>query len=209
MRYRKAASAALMVACMFGAATVTATAAAHPRTTSSEATAVSAVLTQTAVNPVDAEFVSMMIPHHYQALIMSRMVPERSANEDLRALARRIDIEQSVEIGSMQAWQNWNGLEVTDPQEAYEALLDDPMHLEHMGMATPEELEDLSAAEGTAFDVLFLQLMIEHHQGAVDMATDVLINGSDAVLQQMATDMLTTQYTQILQMEAMLADMTS
>lgn len=57
------------------------------------------------------------------------------------------------------------------------------MHLEQISMASPAELEDLSAAEGTAFDVLFLQLMIEHHQGAVNMATDVLINGSDMILQ--------------------------
>jgi len=207
MRYRKTAGVALIVACVFGASTASATAAAQPRA-GSAATNISTAGTQTATNPADVEFVSMMIPHHYQALIMSRLAPDRSADADVRALASRIDIEQSVEIGSMQAWQSWNGLEVTDPREAYEALLEQPMHLERMGMATPAELEDLSAAEGTAFDTLFLQLMIEHHQGAVDMAIDVLVNGGDMLLQQMATDMLTTQYTQILQMQAMLAELT-
>lgn len=92
-----------MVACMFGASTASATAAAQPPTGSSEAAYLSATSTQTATNPADAEFVSMTIPHHYQALIMSRMAPERPTDADVRALASRIDIEQSVEIGSMQA----------------------------------------------------------------------------------------------------------
>lgn len=201
MRYRKLASAALAVACLFGATNASVTAAAQPG-------AVSSAATQAAANPADAEFVSMMIPHHYQALVMSRMAPARSNDQTLLALASRIDVEQDLEIYMMQSWQIWNGLEVTNAEQAYQQVLQNPEMLEQMGMATPEELDDLSASTGTAFDVLYLQLLIEHHEGALDMLVNVLTNGSDEILQQWATDMLTTQYTQILQMEAMLAEMT-
>ncbi|AYY13377.1 DUF305 domain-containing protein [Actinobacteria bacterium YIM 96077] len=209
MRYRKAAGAALIAACMFGAAPLSATAAEQPRTASSDATYTSAAATQTAPNPADVEFVTMMIPHHFQALVMSAMAPDRSEDDELLAMANRIDVAQTVEIDTMQGWQSRNGLEVTDAQESYEEVLQQPDLLEQMGMATPAELDDLSAAEGTAFDVQFLELMIEHHEGAVRMTIEVITNGSDPVIQQMATDMLTTQSTQIQQMEAMLEDKTS
>lgn len=159
-------------------------------------------------NDADTDFVSMMIPHHHQALVMSRMAPSRSSNDELLALASRIEAEQGGEISTMQNWQMWNGLEVTNAEQAYHHMLQDPMMLEQMGMATPEELDDLSAATGTAFDVLFLQLMIEHHEGALDMIVDVLTNGSDFIVQWMATEMGATQDAQIEQMEDILADLT-
>lgn len=209
MRYRKAAGAALMVACMFGAATASATAAEQPRAASSGATHTSAAAAQTTLSSADVEFVRMMIPHHFQALVMSEMAPSRSQDQELLALANRIDVAQTIEIATMQGWQARNGLEVTDAEESYQDVLLQPDLLEQMGMATPAELDDMSAAEGTAFDIQFLELMIEHHEGAVRMTIDVIANGSDFVIQQMATDMLTTQTTQIIQMEAMLADKTS
>lgn len=148
----------------------------------------------------------MMIPHHFQALVMSGMAPTRSNDDELLALASRIDVEQDLEIYMMQSWQQWNGLPVTDAEQAYQQMLQNPMMLEQMGMATPAELDDLSASTGTVFDVLYLELMIEHHEGALDMLVDVLTNGSDETLMWWATDMLTVQYTQILQMEEMLAN---
>jgi uncharacterized protein (DUF305 family) len=202
MRYRKVAGALLAVACLFGATTASVAA-------SSAATQTSAAAMQMSPNQADVEFVSMMIPHHYQALVMSQMAPSRSNNDELLALASRIDVEQSGEISTMQNWQAWNGLEVTNAEEAYHHLLmHHPEHAEEMGMATPEELAQLSAASGPAFDVLFLQLMIEHHEGALDMIVDVLTNGSDFIVQWMATEMGATQDAQIEQMEGMLADLT-
>lgn len=159
-------------------------------------------------NNADADFVAMMIPHHQQALILSRLAPSRSSDSDLRALADRIGVEQSLEIYMMQSWQEWNGLEQTDPQQSYEEMMQDPMMVEEMGLATPEELDQLTASTGNAFDVLFLRLMIKHHNGAIDMLTDVLINGTDETLQQWATDMLATQYAQVQMMQRMLDDKT-
>jgi uncharacterized protein (DUF305 family) len=200
MRFRQATGAALMAACLVGAATASATSAAQPVAASSGATQLSAA----AANSADAEFAMMMIPHHFQALVMSDLVIQGGSDAEVRQLAERIDLEQDIEIDSMQAWQGWNGLEVTDAEEAYQDMLQDPEMLHHMGMATPAELADLDAAQGTAADVLFLQLMIRHHQGAIDMIVDVLINGSDETVQQMANDMGVTQDTQIQQMQEML-----
>jgi uncharacterized protein (DUF305 family) len=187
---------------LFGATTASVAA-------SSAATQTSAAAMQMSPNQADVEFVSMMIPHHYQALVMSQMASSRSDNDELLALAGRIDVEQSGEISTMQNWQAWNGLEVTNAEQAYhDLLMHHPGHAEEMGMATPEELAQLSALSGTAFDVLFLQLMIEHHEGALDMIVDVLTNGSDFIVQWMATEMGATQDAQIEQMEGMLADLT-
>ena len=148
------------------------------------------------------------VSHHYQALVMSRMAPTRSSDQDLIALAGQIEVEQDLEIMMMQSWQSWNGLDVTDAETAYNELLQDPMMLEQMGMATPAQLDALSAAQGNDFDILYLQLMIRHHEGALDMIDHVLTHGSDEILAQWANDMLVTQQTQIFWMEDMLAGKT-
>jgi uncharacterized protein (DUF305 family) len=204
MRWRRAAGvAALAVACVAGTTTATAAAAQAAQAAQAAPGSPAAV----AATP-ESEFVGMMIPHHHQARVMSQMVPARSSNASVRAMAGRIESEQRIEILVLQGWQRSHGLPVTDPVSSYEAMLDMPEMLEHMGMATREELAELSALGGTAFDVRFLQLMIEHHHGAVHMLTDVLSVSTDEYLQQVATDMLVSQYTQILQMEEILEGIT-
>lgn len=158
-----------------------------------------------AYNSVDAEFTRMMIPHHYQALVMGDLVPDRSSDARMRSLASRIHIEQGLEITSMRGWQGRNDLPRTDPEAAYQELLGMPEMLERMGMATPADLERLAGLSGTEFDVLFLNLMITHHEGAVRMLREVLLHGSDVELHQQAQDMMTTQRAQIAIMKDMLA----
>lgn len=222
MRFRKALSAALVVMCSVVAASalmaatlmtttsVTTAEAAPPgkgKPTPTPTPTPTATPTQGPVDPADAEFVNMMIPHHYQALIMSRMAPSRSNDPNLIALAGSIEIEQELEIAVMQGWQSENGLEVTNAAMAYnDLIMHHAHHLEEMGMATPAQLAALSAAEGNDFDVLYLQLMIRHHQGALDMIVHVLMHGSDETLAQWANDMYVTQQAQINWMQAMLAD---
>lgn len=157
-------------------------------------------------NEADADFVRMMIPHHHQALVLSRLAPDRTTSSDLLALAGRIDVEQTIEITTMQQWQAQNGFDETDPESAYMMMMQDPMMIEMMGMATQAELDQLETLSGTAFDKLFLQLMIDHHQGAIDMCVQVMTHGQEPVLQSMANEMLTTQSTQIFQMQAMLTE---
>ncbi|MFW6691814.1 DUF305 domain-containing protein [Streptomyces sp. MAR4 CNX-425] len=207
MKHRRATGTLLSAVCLAALAT----GAAHAEGTTpaaADSARAPAAAAQAAANEADAQFVTMMIPHHYQALVMSRLAPTRSTDDAVLALAERIDVEQDLEIYMMQSWQGWHDLTVTDAEQAYQRLLQNPEMLERMGMATPAEIDTLGASSGTAFDVQYLTLMIEHHQGAVRMLRDVIINGSDETLRQWATDMLTTQKTQIAQMEAMLADKT-
>ncbi|MFB7328987.1 DUF305 domain-containing protein [Streptomyces sp. NPDC056190] len=198
----------LTAACLLGFATVPAGAEAGQTPQAAAAGAPASTNPQVESNNADADFVAMMIPHHQQALILSRLAPSRSSDSAVLSLADRIDVEQGLEIYMMQSWQGWNGLEQTDPQQSYEEMMQDPMMVEEMGLATPEELDQLTASTGNAFDVLFLQLMIKHHNGATDMLTDVLTNGTDETLQQWATDMLATQYAQVQMMQRMLDNKT-
>ncbi|MBB3053052.1 uncharacterized protein (DUF305 family) [Prauserella isguenensis] len=148
-------------------------------------------------NDVDAEFTRMMIPHHHQAIVMSELAPDRAADAELTALADRIRIEQGLEIRMMQGWQGRNGLPVTAPETAYQDVLDNPDMVERMGMATREEMDRLATLSGSEFDRMFLDLMIPHHDGAVEMLRDVILDGSDQELNQMAQDMMSTQKAQL------------
>ncbi|MFU8853571.1 DUF305 domain-containing protein [Micromonospora sp. SL1-18] len=223
MRFRLAISAVLVAACSLVATTalVTTGSAAPPLTANSgkppkppkptptPTATPKPTPTPPPVNPADADFVSMMIPHHYQALLMSQMAPTRTNDQAVRSIASQIDVEQGLEITTMQSWQSWNGLEVTDAEKAYQEHLQDPMMLEMMGMATPEQMAALSAANGAAFEVMYLRLMIRHHQGALDMLADVLVHGSDETLRGWANDMYVTQQAQINWMQNLLASKTS
>jgi len=155
----------------------------------------------------DVQFVRMMIPHHHQAILMSELAPGRASDPGVAALAERILFEQGVEINTMQFWQQVQGLAITDPSTAYEGMLDNPMMLEMMGMASRAEMEQLAASSGAAYDRLFLELMIPHHEGAVRMLVNLATNGSDQFLAALGNDMMTAQSVQIWQMEQMLATM--
>ena len=217
MRLRTAMSAVLVAACsLVATAALVTSASAAPAGTSGKPPKPTPTPTPTTpsptppppVNPADAEFVTMMIAHHYQALLMSRMAPTSASDEAVLAIAGQIDVEQGLEITMMQSWQSWNGLEITDAEQAYQDMLRDPMMVEMMGMATPEQMAALSASRGADFDVLFLRLMIRHHQGALDMIAEVLANGSDEVLRGWATDMYVTQQAQLNWMQDLLASKT-
>lgn len=161
----------------------------------------------TSVDAADADFVEMMIPHHFQATVMGDMATSQAGSDDIRAFAERISVEQDVEIGMMQNWQTWNGLDVTEAESAYEMMLGMPMMVEQMGMASPEEIAELSTSSGAEFDRLYLELMIAHHEGAIDMLVGVITDGSDEIMSGWATEMLTTQTWQVEEMQIMLADL--
>ncbi|UYM03930.1 DUF305 domain-containing protein [Solicola gregarius] len=151
-------------------------------------------------NAADREFVMMMIPHHYQAIVMSRLAPQRAGDERVRTIADRIRTEQNLDIISMQGWQGREDLPVTDAEESYQRLLDDPEMLEQMGMATRQEIAGLRRSDGRPFDRAFLRLMIPHHKGAIRMAEDVASRGSDLFIRQLAIDMISAQSRQVYDM---------
>nr|CEL22819.1 putative lipoprotein [Kibdelosporangium sp. MJ126-NF4] len=144
-------------------------------------------------NDTDFRYARMMIKHHQQALEMTGLVPQRGANPTVKSFASRIADTQGPDIKSMEGWLAKNG-----GGPAHDA------HEQMKGMASAEQLAALRAATGPEFDRMFLQLMTAHHEGAVEMATDVLQTGSDVFVEEMAQDVIVTQQKEIGQMKAML-----
>jgi uncharacterized protein (DUF305 family) len=125
--------------------------------------------------PADAEFMRDMLVHHAQALEMTALVPGRSASEDLRLLGRRIDETQDFEIGLMRDWLAKRGepgpSEALGPHGGHGG--NGAGHGGMAGMASPEQMADLAASERGAFDRMFLELMIRHHEGALVMVEEL------------------------------------
>jgi len=165
-------------------------------------------LAGTRYTEADVLFMQDMIPHHHQAIVMSRLVAERTDSPDLIEVAGRIEKSQADEIEFMKGWLAERGESVPDPSAH------DAMHISHemAGMASPEDMARLEAAEGEAFDRLFLELMIEHHKGALTMVEDLLEQPGSAyepVLYEFTNDITNDQEAEIERMSAMLAGYSS
>ena len=151
----------------------------------------------------DVRFMQDMIPHHQQAVEMAALVEDRTNSSDIVDIAGRIDSSQADEIEFMQDWLTSRGEEVPGAHAHH-------THMSHemMGMATPEQMSQLAASEGVAFDELFLTLMITHHDGAVTMVEDLLGQpGSayDPVLFEFVNDITNDQTAEIERMTELLA----
>jgi len=116
----------------------------------------------------DIKFMQGMIGHHAQAVEMVALVPSRTASDDIRKLALRIDVSQKDEMGMMREWLQARSQQIPDPRAHHmmgAALMP--------GMLTAEEMERLAAASGAEFDRLFLEGMIKHHMGAITMVHEL------------------------------------
>jgi uncharacterized protein (DUF305 family) len=142
-------------------------------------------------NSADVTFISHMVVHHQQALDMAALAPSRAANASVKAIASRIGDSQRVEIDALNAWLKQHGAE----HAAHGDM--GPMP----GMATPAQLDQLRAASGPAFDALFLQLMITHHQGALTMSHEVQNKGGDQRVQDLADEIISVQAGEINRMQ--------
>ncbi|WP_128977161.1 DUF305 domain-containing protein [Streptomyces roseicoloratus] len=145
-------------------------------------------------NSADFAYVQMMITHHRQALTMTALAPRRARSDKVRKVAERIQAAQAPEIGAMEGWLKTNG--GARPQTGHD-------HHTMPGMATEAQLAQLEAAKGEAFDTLFLRLMIAHHEGAVTMAADVLSQGNNVLVEEMANDVIAQQTAEIDRMRSM------
>ena len=125
-------------------------------------------LSQVQFSPADVQFMQGMIGHHAQALEMAALLPERTRRDDMRLLAKRIEVSQADEIQMMQRWLEARGQQVPGPH-AHHA----PGAPLMPGMLTPADMARLSDARGDAFDRLFLELMIKHHEGALTMVKEL------------------------------------
>ena len=160
-------------------------------------------LADTSYTPADVIFMQDMIPHHHQAIQMSALVTDRTNRPELRDVAGRIDASQADEIEFMQDWLRERSEDVPEP------TAHDAMHTSHQmaGMASPADMAALAAASGTEFDRLFLQLMIEHHEGAVTMVEELLEQPGSAyepTLFEFTNDVTNDQTSEIERMNALL-----
>jgi uncharacterized protein (DUF305 family) len=143
-----------------------------------------------------------MIGHHAQALEMAALLPERTRRDDMRLLARRIDVSQADEIQMMRRWLEARGQQVPGPH-AHHA----PGAPLMPGMLTAEEMSRLSDARADAFDRLFLELMIKHHEGALTMVKELYSSagaGQESEIYAFASDVDADQRMEIDRMRGML-----
>ena len=156
-------------------------------------------------NEADVAFMQMMVPHHAQAIEMAKLAERHARSGDVRALAARIRAAQGPEILMMAAWLDERDMAVPTAAE-------DPSEWDHgqhghngmSGMLTETQMKELARARGAAFDRLFLEGMIQHHQGAIDMADDVAVDGADVMVSEVASDVALTQTAEVGRMREML-----
>lgn len=149
----------------------------------------------------DAAFMQGMIGHHAQALDMVGLLETRTESADMKLLALRIKVSQQDEIKFMQGWLRARG----------EAVPDEHAHHAHdfkrmPGMLSPEEMAKLAAAKGRAFDRLFLEYMIKHHEGALVMVNELFKTdgaGQESEIYAFASDVIADQQMEIDRMIAL------
>ena len=157
----------------------------------------------------DVHFMSGMIGHHAQAIVMAKWAPTHGAGSSVRTLCERIINAQQDEIATMQTW-------LRDRRQPVPEAVPGPMKMqmggmEHEmlmpGMLTAEQMKQLDQARGQEFDRLFLTFMIQHHGGAVEMVKELFAtNGAaqDELVFKFASDVNVDQTTEIARMQRML-----
>jgi uncharacterized protein (DUF305 family) len=182
-------------------------------------------IARSSYSPADVAFMRGMIVHHQQAVAMAELVADRTNDEEVVTIADKILASQADEIEFMNEWLETRG-EATvmvgmDHAGMDHAGMDHSQHggMQHgvdhsqmVGMATPEEMAELATLEGAEFDRMFLTLMIAHHEGAIDMVTELLDqpgSAADPVLYQFVNDIDADQTTEIERMDAVLAGLSS
>ncbi len=148
----------------------------------------------------DTRFMHHMIAHHGQALVMTKLVPERSSTAGFRLMSERIEISQQDETALMRRWLQQRGKPL--PMDG-----DHTMHMAMPGMLAEGQLAGLAAARGAEFERLFLELMIRHHEGALTMVRELLGSqgaAQDSEMYRLASDIDADQRAEIARMRSML-----
>lgn len=201
----------IRIAALLAAATTTLTACVNINTATDEPTAGDSAPTSSEHNAADVEFATDMIPHHAQAVRMAEMAQARADSEELRSLAADIEDAQGPEIELMAGWLESWGEEVPDPDSGHMgmdhgAMGDNMDELDGRmpGMMSDEELDALGEAAGAPFDEMWLRMMIEHHEGAIEMARTEQDEGQNPDAVALAEDIEAAQTAEIATMEDML-----
>lgn len=155
-------------------------------------------------NAQDVTFAKDMIPHHGQAVEMAKLADSRAQTPRVKALADQIEGAQQPEIDQMNGWLKAWGESTVDPS----APADE--HAGHgssmPGMMSAADMTKLSSASGTAFDRMFLQMMIDHHKGAIEMSKTETDKGKDTQAKALAESIATSQQAEITEMEKLLTE---
>ena len=178
-------------------------------------------LGRTSFTTDDVAFMQHMIVHHGQAVEMVELLRTRGVHPTVRRLGQRIALSQEAEIALMRGWLADRGqpLEMSGMGGGH-AGMDHSTHAGHAmpasdtpvmaGMLSPAQMQALAAASGPAFDRLFLEGMIRHHQGALDMVDALLANpdaAADTTLSDFTTSVVADQSAEILRMQSLLSDL--
>ena len=150
-------------------------------------------------NDSDVMFSQMMIPHHEQAIEMSDIAldPTVGASDAVKKLATRIKAAQDSEITKMKAFlTSWKERLAPDSSKDHSHMMS--------GMLSAEDIKKLSALRGVEFDRAWMTGMIEHHEGAIEMAKGVLKDGKDSAVKTLAKLVTTVQDSEILEMKKLL-----
>ena len=177
-------------------------------------------LSRTGFTAADAGFMQHMIVHHGQAVEMVALLEAQGSSPTVKRLGQRIALSQEAEMALMRDWLTARGQPLEMPGMAGMAGMDHAMHAGHAmpasdtplmaGMLSPAQMQTLAAARGSDFDRLFLEGMIRHHQGALDMVDTLLATpnaAQDTLLSDFTTSVVADQSAEILRMQSLLSDL--
>ena len=171
---------------------------------------VTPILTRPSDSSTEAGFVRDMSTHHAQAVEMSMIVLPKSPDLEVESLAADIALTQQAHIGMMSTWLRRWKLNPTGSEPRMAWMPDSAGSIRNglmPGMATPEQLADLREATGRPAEVLFLQLMLQHHLGGIHMAEAILDLSDDDDVTWLAESMASSQQKEIAAIQALLADL--
>lgn len=159
-----------------------------------------------AFNDADVNFAQLMIPHHEQAIEMAQMAQGRASNGEVLELAESIEAAQGPEIETLEGWLEAWGEEVTSGGMGGmdHGDMGDDSGGAMSGMMDEEEMNGLMEASGADWDRMFLEMMIEHHEGAVEMAQVEVDQGENPDAVALAEKIISDQQAEIAQMQHLL-----
>lgn len=157
-------------------------------------------------NDADVSFAQQMVPHHEQAIEMAQLAQGRASSADVLELADNIEAAQGPEIDTLKGWlESWGedvpssdmaGMDHGDTSNDSGGAM--------AGMMDEDEMNDLKAASGAAWDRMFLEMMIRHHEGAIEMAQAEVDDGQNPDATAMAAKIISDQQAEITQMQQLL-----
>jgi uncharacterized protein (DUF305 family) len=153
----------------------------------------------------EAGFARDMMVHHAQAVEMAELVRDRTESDEMRTLASDIALTQQAQIGRMEGWLAVWGLPATGTESAM-SWMDHPTEGRMPGMASPDQVEELSELSPEEMDVRFLQLMIPHHEAALSMADAALERTDRPDVERLAGAISASQKAEIETMQDLLQE---